>query len=90
MWVINNPDNRGILLTLLCGQNFWDPTSQSEFHYNRAESCLNASWWHGEPVGKFAFSFGCLLKLLQGMGNSRESWRVDRESYVVCATEFHY
>lgn len=31
-------------------QNFWDPQSKSEFHYNRVESCWNSSWWYGEPV----------------------------------------
>ncbi|KAF8635974.1 hypothetical protein AX15_000138 [Amanita polypyramis BW_CC] len=34
----------------IVGNNFWNPASQSEFHYNRIESCWNSSWWFGEPV----------------------------------------
>jgi hypothetical protein len=31
-------------------QNFWDPATQTEFHYNKISSTWNPSWWFGEPV----------------------------------------
>ena len=31
-------------------QNFWDPVTNEEFHYNREESTWVSRWWHGEPV----------------------------------------
>ncbi|KAM6494084.1 Phosphodiest domain containing protein [Amanita muscaria] len=42
----------------IVANNFWDPTSQTEFHYNRVESCWNASWWYGEPVWETAEKAG--------------------------------
>jgi hypothetical protein len=39
-------------------QNFWDPDSGLEFHYNRADITWNSSWWYGEPVRNFKRLFG--------------------------------
>ncbi|KAF8906136.1 Phosphodiest-domain-containing protein [Mucidula mucida] len=33
----------------IVGNNFWDPRSQSEFHYNREASAWIPDWWLGEP-----------------------------------------
>ena len=35
-------------------QNFWDPATGLEFHYNRADASWNSSWWYGEPVSLYA------------------------------------
>ncbi|KAH7927802.1 Phosphodiest-domain-containing protein [Leucogyrophana mollusca] len=38
----------------IIGNNFWDPATNTEFFYNRIESCWNASWWFGEPMWETA------------------------------------
>jgi predicted AlkP superfamily pyrophosphatase or phosphodiesterase len=38
----------------IVGNNFWDPASQEEFHYNRIASAWNPSWWLGEPMWETA------------------------------------
>ena len=37
-------------------QNFWDPATGEEFHYNREESAWVSRWWHGEPVRVLSIS----------------------------------
>ncbi|KAL5501745.1 hypothetical protein ACEPAH_9005 [Sanghuangporus vaninii] len=34
----------------IVANNFWDPQSQSEFHYNKEKSTWNPTWWFGEPM----------------------------------------
>ncbi|KAI0076312.1 Phosphodiest-domain-containing protein [Panus rudis PR-1116 ss-1] len=38
----------------IVANNFWDPNSGQEFHYNRASSSWNSSWWFGEPMWETA------------------------------------
>ncbi|KAJ7625296.1 alkaline-phosphatase-like protein [Mycena polygramma] len=42
----------------LVGNNFWDPISEEEFHYNRIESAWNPTWWLGEPMWETAEKAG--------------------------------
>ncbi|KAJ6452538.1 alkaline-phosphatase-like protein [Mycena vitilis] len=42
----------------LVGNNFWDPISEEEFHYNRIESAWNPAWWLGEPMWETAEKAG--------------------------------
>ncbi|EJC97836.1 Phosphodiest-domain-containing protein [Fomitiporia mediterranea MF3/22] len=34
----------------IVANNFWDPQSKSEFHYNKETTTWNPSWWFGEPM----------------------------------------
>ncbi|TFL02619.1 alkaline-phosphatase-like protein [Pterulicium gracile] len=34
----------------IVGNNFWDPRSKREFHYNQISSCWQPEWWLGEPM----------------------------------------
>ncbi|CCL98853.1 uncharacterized protein FIBRA_00859 [Fibroporia radiculosa] len=34
----------------IVANNFWDPDTGLEFHYNRVESAWVSSWWLGEPM----------------------------------------
>ncbi|KDR82590.1 hypothetical protein GALMADRAFT_1347468 [Galerina marginata CBS 339.88] len=34
----------------IVANNFWDPTVEEEFHYNRISSAWNPAWWFGEPM----------------------------------------
>ncbi|KAJ7600864.1 Phosphodiest-domain-containing protein [Mycena floridula] len=38
----------------IVANNFWDPVSKSEFHYNKVETCWNPTWWLGEPMWETA------------------------------------
>ncbi|KAF7298845.1 Type I phosphodiesterase nucleotide pyrophosphatase [Mycena indigotica] len=38
----------------IVGNNFWDPISNSEFHYNQISSVWNPTWWLGEPMWETA------------------------------------
>ncbi|OBZ68889.1 hypothetical protein A0H81_11168 [Grifola frondosa] len=38
----------------IVANNFWDPESGMEFHYNRIDSAWNSSWWFGEPMWETA------------------------------------
>ncbi|KIP08617.1 hypothetical protein PHLGIDRAFT_104115 [Phlebiopsis gigantea 11061_1 CR5-6] len=52
----------------IVGNNFWDPASRSEFHYNRVESCWNSSWWYGEPMWETAERAGLITANLMWPG----------------------
>ncbi|KAF8548172.1 Phosphodiest-domain-containing protein [Imleria badia] len=38
----------------IVANNFWDPVTDTEFWYNRAESMSMADWWLGEPMWETA------------------------------------
>ncbi|KAF7364928.1 Phosphodiest-domain-containing protein [Mycena venus] len=44
----------------MVGNNFWDPISKSEFHYNRIDSAWNPAWWLGEPMWETAGKAGII------------------------------
>ncbi|KAF8630839.1 hypothetical protein AX17_005198 [Amanita inopinata Kibby_2008] len=52
----------------IVANNFWDPASQTEFHYNRVESCSNSSWWFGEPMWETAHKAGMVTANLMWPG----------------------
>jgi len=52
----------------IVANNFWDPRSKSEFHYNRVESCWNSSWWYGEPMWETAERAGIISANLMWPG----------------------
>ncbi|KAI8978778.1 Phosphodiest-domain-containing protein [Trametes punicea] len=52
----------------IVANNFWDPTTGREFHYNRADSSWNASWWYGEPMWETAERAGIITANLMWPG----------------------
>ncbi|KAF9454872.1 Phosphodiest-domain-containing protein [Macrolepiota fuliginosa MF-IS2] len=52
----------------IVANNFWDPVSQTEFHYNKAESCYLSRWWFGEPMWETAMKAGMLTANLMWPG----------------------
>ncbi|THH26532.1 hypothetical protein EUX98_g7661 [Antrodiella citrinella] len=42
----------------IVANNFWDPHTGNEFHYNKIESCWNSTWWYGEPMWETAEKAG--------------------------------
>ncbi|CAK5284008.1 unnamed protein product [Mycena citricolor] len=38
----------------IVGNNFWDPITETEFHYNRISSAWVSRWWLGEPMWETA------------------------------------
>ncbi|KAH8081992.1 Phosphodiest-domain-containing protein [Cristinia sonorae] len=52
----------------IVANNFWDPHSGVEFHYNKIESCWNSSWWFGEPMWETAERAGIVTANLMWPG----------------------
>ncbi|KAJ6627839.1 alkaline-phosphatase-like protein [Mycena sp. CBHHK59/15] len=52
----------------IVGNNFWDPASESEFHYNQIQSAWNPSWWFGEPMWETAGKAGIVTANLMWPG----------------------
>ncbi|KAI1794902.1 Phosphodiest-domain-containing protein [Ganoderma leucocontextum] len=42
----------------IVANNFWDPATHREFHYNRIESAWVSEWWYGEPMWETAEKAG--------------------------------
>ncbi|TBU27147.1 Phosphodiest-domain-containing protein [Dichomitus squalens] len=42
----------------IVANDFWDPATDRQFHYNRIESAWIADWWHGEPMWETAEKAG--------------------------------
>ncbi|KAI0647781.1 Phosphodiest-domain-containing protein [Trametes meyenii] len=42
----------------IVANNFWDPATGLEFHYNRIDASWNSSWWYGEPMWETAEKAG--------------------------------
>ncbi|PPQ92830.1 hypothetical protein CVT25_004318 [Psilocybe cyanescens] len=42
----------------IVANNFWDPVTGEEFHYNRISSAWISSWWLGEPMWETAEKAG--------------------------------
>ncbi|KAJ7079766.1 alkaline-phosphatase-like protein [Mycena belliarum] len=55
----------------IVGNNFWDPVSQEEFHYNRISSAWNPAWWRGEPMWETAGKAGIITANLMWPGPPR-------------------
>ncbi|KAG6906153.1 hypothetical protein DXG01_015660 [Tephrocybe rancida] len=52
----------------IVANNFWDPRSQSTFHYNRIDSCWDPQWWFGEPMWETAGKAGVITANLMWPG----------------------
>ncbi|KAJ7130881.1 alkaline-phosphatase-like protein [Mycena filopes] len=52
----------------MVANNFWDPISESEFHYNQIESAWNPTWWLGEPMWETAEKAGIVTANLMWPG----------------------
>ncbi|KAF5360944.1 hypothetical protein D9756_004874 [Leucocoprinus leucothites] len=57
----------------IVANNFWDPVSQMEFHYNRADNVYRPQWWLGEPMWETAMKAGLLTANLMWPGPLRTS-----------------
>ncbi|KAF8158202.1 Phosphodiest-domain-containing protein [Crassisporium funariophilum] len=57
----------------IVANNFWDPASQEEFHYNRISSCWNPAWWYGEPMWESAEKAGVVTANLMWPGPPKTS-----------------
>ncbi|KAH9933195.1 Phosphodiest-domain-containing protein [Epithele typhae] len=52
----------------IVGNNFWDPATGEEFHYNRVESTWVSRWWNGEPMWETAEKAGIITANLMWPG----------------------
>ncbi|EIW59386.1 Phosphodiest-domain-containing protein [Trametes versicolor FP-101664 SS1] len=52
----------------IVANNFWDPSTGREFHYNRIDSSWNSSWWFGEPMWETAERAGVVTANLMWPG----------------------
>nr|GAT49279.1 type I phosphodiesterase nucleotide pyrophosphatase [Mycena chlorophos] len=52
----------------MVGNNFWDPATKTEFHYNRISSAWEPSWWLGEPMWETAGKAGMITANLMWVG----------------------
>jgi len=52
----------------IVGNNFWDPVSEAEFHYNQISSAWNPTWWLGEPMWETAGKAGIITANLMWPG----------------------
>ncbi|CAL1712403.1 unnamed protein product [Somion occarium] len=52
----------------IVANNFWDPHTNQEFHYNRIDCSWNASWWTGEPMWETAERSGLITANLMWPG----------------------
>ncbi|KAJ7643899.1 Phosphodiest-domain-containing protein [Roridomyces roridus] len=52
----------------IVGNNFWDPKTRSEFHYNQIKSAWEPSWWLGEPMWETAGKSGIITANLMWPG----------------------
>ncbi|KAI0632394.1 Phosphodiest-domain-containing protein [Trametes polyzona] len=52
----------------IVANNFWDPATGREFHYNRADASWNSSWWFGEPMWETAERAGLITANLMWPG----------------------
>ncbi|KAJ3504776.1 hypothetical protein NLJ89_g7763 [Agrocybe chaxingu] len=52
----------------IVANNFWDPASKEEFHYNRISSAWNPAWWLGEPMWETAEKAGLVTANLMWPG----------------------
>lgn len=66
-------------------QNFWDPAQETEFHYNRIESCWQPQWWYGEPVSvPTPHHSQRFLTVTIDVGDCREGGCDHGQPHVVC------
>ncbi|TDL22192.1 Phosphodiest-domain-containing protein [Rickenella mellea] len=52
----------------IVGNNFWDPETNTEFHYNKEKSTWNPNWWFGEPMWETAGKAGIITANLMWPG----------------------
>ncbi|KAF4577019.1 hypothetical protein EYR36_005005 [Pleurotus pulmonarius] len=66
----------------IVANNFWDPASRTEFHYNQVKSCWNSSWWSGEPMWETARRAGMITANLMWPGPPKTSSGVESTFFV--------
>ncbi|KAK2459691.1 hypothetical protein APHAL10511_008336 [Amanita phalloides] len=66
----------------IVANNFWDPASHSEFHYNIVKSCWNSSWWFGEPIWETARKAGLSTANLMWPGPPKTTRGVSSTFFV--------
>lgn len=52
----------------IVANNFWDPVTKTEFHFNQVASCWNPHWWFGEPMWETANKAGMMTANLMWPG----------------------
>ncbi|KAG6885059.1 hypothetical protein C0993_006287 [Termitomyces sp. T159_Od127] len=52
----------------IVANNFWDPETNTTFHYQRIKSCWNPDWWYGEPMWETAGKAGIITANLMWPG----------------------
>lgn len=66
----------------IVANNFWDPISETEFHYNNVASSWNSSWWHGEPIWETAHRAGLSTANLMWPGPPKTTTGVSSTFFV--------
>ncbi|KAF8349197.1 Phosphodiest-domain-containing protein [Amanita rubescens] len=66
----------------IVANNFWDPITQTDFHYNHKESAWNPSWWFGEPIWETAERAGLITANLMWPGPPKTSTGASSTYYV--------
>ncbi|KAK0487700.1 alkaline-phosphatase-like protein [Armillaria novae-zelandiae] len=57
----------------IVANNFWDPASNEEFHYNLEASAWKPDWWFGEPMWETAGKAGIITANLMWPGPPKTS-----------------
>ncbi|KAJ7274265.1 alkaline-phosphatase-like protein [Mycena rebaudengoi] len=57
----------------IVANNFWDPITEREFHYNQIKSAWDSSWWFGEPMWETAEKAGIITANLMWPGPPKTS-----------------
>ncbi|KAF9644291.1 Phosphodiest-domain-containing protein [Thelephora ganbajun] len=52
----------------IVANNFWDPVSEQEFHYNTRDGSWDPAWWFGEPMWETAGKAGIITANLMWPG----------------------
>ncbi|KAI0771197.1 Phosphodiest-domain-containing protein [Trametes elegans] len=66
----------------IVANNFWDPETGREFHYNRVDASWNSSWWYGEPMWETAEKAGIITANLMWPGPPKMSTGVSPTYFV--------
>ncbi|KAL4250585.1 Phosphodiest-domain-containing protein [Abortiporus biennis] len=66
----------------IVANNFWDPKSKLEFHYNKEESAWNSTWWFGQPMWETAERAGLITANLMWPGPPRTTSGVSPTYFI--------
>ncbi|KAI0916843.1 hypothetical protein AcW2_007127 [Taiwanofungus camphoratus] len=70
----------------IVANNFWDPHTELEFHYNSIESAWNSSWWLGEPVRQVILFICMLNKLAHAWFSCKmQMWETAQRAGIITA-----